>query len=270
MPELAEVEYYRRQWALAEGRTVSSIDLNSEKRIFRDIEVGALQAGLIGQSLMRSATHGKQMYFVFGQQHWLGVHLGMTGKLFVAELDYTRQKHDHLILTLSDHQKLVFSDLRMFGRILYEKAESLPSWLRDLSPEILSDTFSFEHMTGFLDRRAKSPIKAVLLMQKIFPGIGNWMADEVLWRARIHPATKAGAIGSEERIRLFRMLKEVCEDAMRVIAPNWDRPPDDWLFNHRWKDGGICPKTERPLRREKIGGRTTCWSPGWQCFEQVD
>jgi formamidopyrimidine-DNA glycosylase len=61
-------------------------------------------------------------------------------------------------------------------------------------------------------------------------------------------------------------LQEVCRDAMRVIAPDWSRPPEDWLFNHRWRDGGICPRTGRPLQREPIGGRTTCWSPAWQCY----
>jgi formamidopyrimidine-DNA glycosylase len=53
---------------------------------------------------------------------------------------------------------------------------------------------------------------------------------------------------------------------MRVIGTDWGRPPDDWLFNHRWMDGGSCPHTGKPLRREKIAGRTTCWSPAWQNY----
>ena len=264
MPELAEVDYYRRRWALSEGQSVVAVQLNSEKRVFRGTDAAALQVGLMEQPLVRSATHGKQMYFVFGRQHWLGVHLGMTGKLLARSAEDTQQKHDHLILTLSDQQKLVFTDPRMFGRILYEKTEGPPLWLKGLPPEILSEAFTFEHMNAFLNRHLRAPIKAILLMQEAFPGIGNWMADEVLWRAQIPPAAPSRVIEPKKRVRLFHMLKQVCEDAMQVIAPDWGTPPDGWLFNHRWKDGGLCPKTGAPLRREKIGGRTTCWSPEWQ------
>lgn len=266
MPELAEVEYYRRQWAVAEGQVVTRVELNAGKRVFRGIDTDAMQTAICGQSMTRSATHGKQIYFVLGKQYWLGVHLGMTGKLLVADARDPRQKHDHLILYMSGGKKLTYSDPRMFGRILYEESSGFPTWLQNLPPEILSDTFTLADMNAFLDRRAKSPIKAVLLMQEAFPGIGNWMADEVLWRARIAPGTLSGMIGSKKRIQLFNTLKEVCADAMRVIAPDWGTPPDDWLFNHRWKDGGHCPRTGKPLRREQIGGRTTCWSPAWQNY----
>ena len=267
MPELAEVEYYRRQWAASAGQRVEQVELNAGKRVFRGLDTDALSFALTGQRMTHSAAHGKQMYFVFGPVYWLGVHLGMTGKLVVADSGYERNKHDHLLLRMSGGQALVFTDPRMFGRILYEVVAGpagLPAWLRGLPPEVLSEAFTPAHMNAFLDRRARAPIKAVLLMQEAFPGVGNWMADEILWRARIRPATQAGAIGLEKRIELFDTLKAVCADAMRVIAPDWGSPPDDWLFNHRWKDGGLCPQTGKPLRREKLAGRTTCWSPAWQ------
>ena len=76
--------------------------------------------------------------------------------------------------------------------------------------------------------------------------------------------TKAGDLGPRKRSRLYETLIQVCEDAMCVIASDWSTPPDEWLFNHRWKDGGVCPKTGAKLIREEIGGRTTCWSPKWQ------
>lgn len=264
MPELAEVEYYRKQWSSAMGQAVVAVRLHAAKRIFRGADTAALSHGLKGQKLKRSASHGKQMCFVFGDRHWLGVHLGMTGKTSVQSLDYEPSKHDHLLLEMQSGQKLAFTDPRLFGRIIYTKSRTAPAWWSELPPEILSEAFTEDLMQRFLQRRARAPIKSVLLMQEAFPGIGNWMADEILWRSGLHPATRAGAIQPEQRRELYRRIQQVCRDALEVIGTDWGSPPDSWLFNHRWKDGGRCPRTGSPLVREKLGGRTTCWSPDWQ------
>jgi len=266
MPELAEVEFYRKQWLSGIGQTVSAVALHAEKRIFRAEDTMALAMGLKGQVLNRSEAHGKQMLFVFGEVHWLGVHLGMTGKMTSHDQNYLPLKHDHLVIGMESGRQLVFSDPRLFGRIRYARSQGPPAWWRQLPPQMLTDAFKLESMTQFLMRRAKSPIKGVLLMQQTFPGIGNWMADEILWRCRIHPATRAGQIGPKKRKELFDTIRQVCADAMKVIGTNWGKPPDDWLFNHRWKDGGRCPATGKLLLREKIAGRTTCWSPAWQIY----
>ncbi|MFU8847221.1 MAG: Fpg/Nei family DNA glycosylase [Opitutales bacterium] len=264
MPELAEVEYYRKQWSSGMGQAVAAVHLHADKRIFREVETDALMCDLPGQKLKRSEAKGKQLCFVFGDEYWLGVHLGMTGRTFVQEAGYCPEKHDHLVLEMTSGINLVFRDPRLFGRILYRQSKAAPAWWAELPSEILSEAFTEALMQGFLQRRAKAPIKAVLLMQETFPGIGNWMADEILWRARLHPATRAGEITPAQSTELYRRTREVCRDALEVIGRDWSTPPNDWLFNHRWKDGGLCPRTGCPLVREKIGGRTTCWSPDWQ------
>lgn len=264
MPELAEVEYYRKQWQPATDEKVTGVYLNAKKRVFRGIDTDALQGDLVGQVFADSATHGKQMCFRFGAKHWLGVHLGMTGKTHILPAGATPEKHDHLVLRMSSGASLVFTDPRMFGRILYSNTKNDPSWWAMLPPEILSSDFTLEYVIRFLERRSQSPIKAVLLMQETFPGIGNWMADEILWRARIHPKSKAGSLSGRKRKELYHRTLEVTRDSLEVIGTDWGRPPDSWLFNHRWKDGGNCPQTGVPLKREQIGGRTTCWSPKWQ------
>jgi formamidopyrimidine-DNA glycosylase len=124
----------------------------------------------------------------------------------------------------------------------------------------------------FLRRRARAPIKGVLLMQERFPGIGNWMADEILWRAAIHPKRPAGSLTTVELRILHRECRKLCHLAFDTIAgqgrylpPNLNAHiPRSWLFWHRWKDGGRCPRTKKPLHREEVGGRTTCWSPARQ------
>ena len=264
MPELAEVEYYRKQWQPAISQSITAVCLDASKRVFRGLDPEALRRGLLGETFTGSATHGKQMCFRFGTKHWLGVHLGMTGKTHILALSERPQKHDHLVLQMSSGVSLAFRDPRMFGRILYSYTNSKPSWWAMLPPEILSTDFTLEYLSRFLDRRSRSPIKAVLLMQQTFPGLGNWMADEILWRSRIHPKIMAGNLSTYKRKKLYRSIQEVSRDALKVIGSDWSTPPDNWLFNHRWKDGGSCPQTGALLKREKIGGRTTCWSPQWQ------
>jgi len=115
------------------------------------------------------------------------------------------------------------------------------------------------------------------LMQERFPGIGNWMADEILWRAAIHPAQPAGSLTPAEINTLYREIRTVCRNALNAIAGRGDLLPHDlnvgipdtWLFNHRWRDGGRCPRTKQPLERADIGGRTTCWSPSRQVLREA-
>lgn len=90
------------------------------------------------------------------------------------------------------------------------------------------------------------------------------MADEILWRARIRPDRAAKALTPEERAALYKALRSVCHEAIRIIGADYSDPPESWLFRHRWRDGGVCPKSGEPLKRDTIGGRTTCWSPAWQ------
>jgi formamidopyrimidine-DNA glycosylase len=219
-----------------------------------------LVSRLKNTTLLSSHCHGKQMLFRFSNSLSLGIHLGMTGLLHSEAANYPETRHDHLILR-QKKQALVFTDPRLFGRVLFHPGPDLPPWWNQLPPELLSPEFTLERLIAFLKRRAKAPLKAVLLMQEHFPGIGNWMADEILWRACLHPRTLAGSLNPKATRLLHREILWVSREAMRIISPDYSDPPKSWLFLHRWKDGGKCPQTGEPLLREQIGGRTTCWSP---------
>ena len=201
------------------------------------------------------------MAFVFSGNIWLGIHLGMTGRLECGDATREPTPYDHFKLTMAHGKELVFIDPRQFGRVQLWQGTGEPPWWEKIPPAILSTQFTVGKLQAFLKRRAKSPIKALLLHQDIFPGIGNWMADEVLWRAGFHPQALAGNFGPQATKRLHTTLRQVCRDALKVIGKDWSDPPDTWLFNHRWRDGGICPRTKKPLHREDLRGRTTCWSP---------
>jgi formamidopyrimidine-DNA glycosylase len=271
MPELAEVEFYRRRWAEGHGAKVTRVLLHERAKVFRGSDPAKIVRALTGATLTDSETAAKQMLFHFRGGSWLGMHLGMSGELRVEPPDYVPAKHDHLVLVQRERQ-LVFNDPRMFGAVLFHHGKTAPAWWTRIAPPILSPSFTLAAVRDFLARRRRAPIKAVLLMQERFPGIGNWMADEILWRAALHPARLAGSLSEDEIRALHRECRTVCRMALRKIAGVGGKLPPDlnvhipksWLFWHRWEDGGRCPRTGVPLVREEIGGRTTCWSPGRQ------
>lgn len=299
MPELAEVEFYRRRWwEAAANQTVRATEANPRARVYRSLPrefpggAAALAKILPGAKLIDAKAFGKQMMFAFktgknfqparrdpGERPrtpylQLGIHLGMSGELRVEPENYRSQKHDALVLRFARHA-LVFNDPRQFGRVRawLGAGPVLAPWLQELPNEVLSAAFTAEFVQSALRRHARAPLKALLLNQSYFFGIGNWMADEILWRAALHPALPAGrAADAKTAKKLHRTVQQVARDALRVIAGRGKKLPpdlnihipDNWLFNHRWKDGGLCPKTKTPLRRAEIGGRTTCWSPARQ------
>ncbi len=271
MPELAEVEFFRKRWSAGHGAKVLAVRLHEGKKVFRGTSTALLKRKLTSARLLASETAAKQMLFRFSGDNWLGIHLGMSGELRVEPPAYTATKHDHFILVQKQRQ-LVFNDPRMFGGVLFHHGKAVPAWWTRIAPAILSPTFTVEAVAAFLRRRARAPIKAVLLMQERFPGVGNWMADEILWRAALHPKRLAGSLKPAEVRTLHRECRRVCRLALDTIAgkgrylpPNLNAHiPQSWLFWHRWEDGGLCPRTKKPLVREEVGGRTTCWSPARQ------
>lgn len=257
MPELAEVEYYRKQWDEGLGAKIVAVELHARKRVFRGSNTRALREQLIGSRFTESTARGKQMLFRFSGANWLGLHLGMSGTLRTERADFTSGKHDHLVLRQTK-TALIFRDPRLFGRVRFHRGEAAPAWW-STAPEIASDDFSGRYVADFLKRHSRAPIKAVLLLQNGFPGVGNWMADEILWRARIAPETRAAALSLPQLSALRRATRFVSREAMRIIGNDFSDPPPSWLIHQRWKTGGVCPRHKRPLARATIGGRTTTW-----------
>jgi formamidopyrimidine-DNA glycosylase len=159
------------------------------------------------------------MLFRFSGDNWLGIHLGMTGKIRVESVNYRPGKHDHLVL-FQCGRALVFTDSRQFGRVRFHHGPHEPDWWKSETPEIDSREFDQTFVDQFLDRHRKAPIKAVLLMQYGFPGIGNWMADEILWRARVLPSKRTGKLTARERAAIFRATKFVLRSTAQLVDPS--------------------------------------------------
>ncbi len=262
MPELAEVDFFRRRWDVGVGQTILAVEAHGEKRIFRGIAPGVFHRQLTGAKLLGSESRGKQMIFRFSRGGWLGVHLGMTGEMRVESAGFTGGTHDHLLLRQRG-RTLVFADARLFGRLRFDVGAEPPSWWKRLPPPLDSAEFTVEALTVFLQRRRGSPLKGVLLDQSRFPGVGNWMADEILWRARLAPSTRGAQVDTRAAKSLWKEIRFVCAGAMRIVSKDYSDPPKSWLFPHRWAKGGRCPRDGSLLGRATIGGRTTAWCP--QC-----
>jgi formamidopyrimidine-DNA glycosylase len=260
MPELAEVFLFSRQWDAGIGRPIVSVQLNSKSRVFRGCDVAVVKTGLRGATLKGSLTHGKQMLFEFGGGRWLGVHLGMTGELRAEPEPYAPVKHDHLVLH-AGRVALVFHDPRQFGVVKFFEGKSPPDFWRALPPQPMDDAFTPERVAEILQRHARQPLKALLLDQRYFPGIGNWMADEVLWRMKLPPHIAGGALTAKQARDLWRALRKVCDGALTTIGVDGSDPPRTWLFTHRWTRDSDCPRCGAKLVHETVRGRTACWCP---------
>lgn len=264
MPELAEVEFYRKQWDVGLRQIVARVALHKGKRLFRDAATERLTMRLPGRRLLGSEARAKQMLFRFsgaGAKRpalWLGVHLGMTGRLSVAGPSVAPGKHDHLVL-FQKRQALVLTDARMFGRIRLHEGPQPPAWWTTLPPAVASPDFTPELLAEFCKRRARLAVKAALLVQSRFPGVGNWMADEILWQARIDPRQPCAKLSRARITRLWEAAQHVCATAMATVGIDFSDPPEGWLYHARWSAAGRCPRDGGRLKTATIGGRTTRW-----------
>ncbi|NNC89973.1 MAG: Fpg/Nei family DNA glycosylase [Akkermansiaceae bacterium] len=284
MPELAEVELARRSWSAATGQVVRAVASHPRTRIFRDCPARTIARRLTGATFTGSRAHGKRLLFSFAAAGaparkrrrdvlHLELHLGMAGRLFADGPAYAPDKHDHLVLGLTE-AALVFSDYRQFGRLaIHDDADP---WAH-LPPQVLDPAFTLRHLTAILDRHPNKNLKGLLLDQAFFPGIGNWMADEVCWRLGVFPGVAARRL---DPAALRRVARQVCRGALHHVADkNHARngadgfapgsyvhrvPPRAWLFQHRWKPGGACPRCRTGLSRATVASRTTAWCPACQ------
>jgi formamidopyrimidine-DNA glycosylase len=263
MPELAEVEWFRKKWNAGLGHQIVEVKAHSRKYVFRGTDGDALCENLIGQTLLRSKRSGKQMLFAFSGNNFLFIHLGMTGKTHVEPTDFREGKHDHLVL-VQHERALVFNDPRQLGHVRFHHGKNKPDWWKDRPPEIDSHEFDRKFFNEFLDRHLKAPVKAALLMQNGFPGIGNWMADEILWRAKVLPSKRIRKLRTSESAAIFRATKWVVRRSLETLGNDFSDPPKNWLIHQKWKRGGICPIHRTTLSHATVAGRTTAWCPKCQ------
>jgi formamidopyrimidine-DNA glycosylase len=244
MPELPEAERARLQIERALDREIVAVD-DSDTYVCRPHAPGDIAAGLIGHKL--TAAHRRGKFLWADTDHdgpELGLHLGMAGHIVIDEPPHPRW--DRFSLEFADGGRLALRDRRRLGRAL------LAPDFSHVGPDAADVTrAAFRAKIG----RGNAPIKARLLDQGAISGIGNLLADEILWRAGLNPRRSTGSLSEEELDRLRREMRGAVRSAVKQGGAHTGK-----LIPHRER-GGTCPKCGTTLERATIGGRTTFWCP---------
>ncbi|WP_344173827.1 Fpg/Nei family DNA glycosylase [Kribbella lupini] len=272
MPELPEVEAARsvvEQHGLR--RRIVEVD-DSDSFVCRPHQPGEIRAALVGGTLVSAQRRGKSMWCEAlgpGSAVTLGIHLGMSGKIVVADPDGTetdggdywegrRQLGDYswarFTITFEDGGRLMLVDPRRLGRVRLDPP------VDRLGPD--AQTMTPAEFRTALTSGGSTAVKARLLDQHRIAGIGNLLADEVLWRARLHPATAVRDLSPAQTTKLLRSIRTAIAAAFRgggvhtlTVVPH--RHP-----------GGTCPRDHAPMTTGTVGGRTSWWCSAEQLLPQ--
>lgn len=259
MPELVEVERYRTLADRALDRTVASVDSPDAWFLKGGTSGPMLTAALVGQRFVGARRIGKLLLLDVENGPVVGVRFGMTGSLLVdgddpvGRLLYSGTRYDpaweRWSVTFDDGGRMVVHDPRRLGGV------TLDPDVAHLGPDAASlGTAGL----GQVLAGSSAPLKARLLDQSRVAGIGNLIADEVLWRAGLSPLRPADSLTPAEVRRLHRHLARTLAD----LAERGGSHLGD-LMDER-HPGGLCPKDGCPLVRATVGGRTSWWCPAHQ------
>jgi formamidopyrimidine-DNA glycosylase len=246
MPELPEVERARQTLESALNRRIVAVD-DRDSYVSRPHQPGEIDAALTGHTLVSAHRRGKFMWIETDDGPTLGLHLGMSGRILVDPEDSTRW--DRFTVEFEDGGRLVLRDKRRLGRAILS-----PDFSR-VGPdaaEVGRDEFRRRIGAGH------APIKARLLDQHAISGIGNLLADQILWQARISPKRSVADLSTEDLDRLRRELRSAVRSAIRKGGAHTGN-----FIGARRRDG-LCPRDGQPLARDQVGGRTTYWCPECQ------
>jgi formamidopyrimidine-DNA glycosylase len=272
MPELPEVETIRCELLPhIRGRRIRKVIVLDTKSIGErnPNEFCSLLEGSLIQDLER---RGKYLIFRLSvndpeKAMSLVIHLKLTGALLYNPPPETRFKR--VSIELDDLSKVIFTDLRRFGRM----------WITDnpgevmcqLGPEPFESEFTLAYFRQNLARR-KAPVKSVLLDQKLVAGVGNMYADEALFAARIHPLVKANELTALKCSKLFKSLKNVLAAGIRCkgastrdyVRPDGEPGNAHHEFKVAHRRGMNCLVCGNPLDRIVVGQRGTYYCPHCQ------
>jgi formamidopyrimidine-DNA glycosylase len=273
VPELPEVEtVVRGLQAVLPGRRV--VDVRLGKTDFIE-DPATLEQQLPGSRVVGVRRYGKFLILELESakedppEFSLLIHLGMTGQIVTCPPEAPIAPHTHAFFALDDGRELRYTDIRRFGSFRILAGDARERFLGRLGLDPLEATED-EFVVRLRARRAR--IKSLLLDQRVLRGIGNIYTDESLWRARIHPSRLGANLKNEELSRLYRAVRGVLAEAIRLrgssISDYVDSAgqPGTFQVRHRvyQREGKKCFRCGRSIRRVLVSGRSSCFCPGCQ------
>ncbi len=264
MPELPDVEDARRRVERAfRGRRILHVATVGDPIVYDGVSPRRFASAITGRRVEAVRRKGKHIWMELDRRPWPLFHFGMTGSFELYEEARSRPRFWKVELLVEGGTRLAMPDARRFGRIrLRQEPENEPP-VRDLGFDPLL-ALPPPRALGELLARRKAPIKSVLLDQGLFAGVGNWIADEVLYQAGIRPHRPACSLSGAEVGRLRTRLHAIVTRAVAVDADS-DRFPRTWLFHDRWgREEDARTSRGQKIVHETIGGRTAAWVPSRQ------
>ena len=270
MPELPEVETIRRSLeAKALGQVIRKVTVIHEKTIRKphpDVFVSCLQ----GQEITGFNRLGKYLMMEIGCSKVLVIHLRMTGRLIYTESSIPVTKHTRIIFYLDHGQELHFQDIRKFGTMHLLRRQELQSFppFRALGYDALDPRLSLDIFINMLKGR-RGQVKGLLLNQSFIAGIGNIYANEILWKAGIHPQRTANSLDIEEQQKLYQAIRDVLKSAVShrgttlrdYVDGDGKHGEFQNLLRVHSREGKPCPLCGNSIARIKQGGRSSYYCP---------
>ncbi len=277
MPELPEVEYGRQVLhGAAVGRRIVQADVADDPIVLDGISAHVVRQTLLGAQAVQTDRHGKHLWLVLADRPAVLFHFGMTGAFRTLgdeplQLETSGRRTDRswpprftkLRLVFDDGGEIAFVNSRRLGRVRLRDDPRAEPPICTLGYDPLRTLPSAEGFTSRIGRR-RTALKVLLLDQTFAAGVGNWIADEVLYQARLDPHRTVDTLDAAQRDRLRLSVRHVVKTAVRHNADK-DRFPASWLFHHRWgKVEGARTAAGQAIEFVTLGGRTTAWVPALQ------
>lgn len=267
MPELPEVETIRRQlMPHLLGEEIVDAESHSSAKF-----TAALDA--IGAEIANVGRRGKYLVIKLSDGHELIVHLGMTGRLAVSEINPKDLNHRHLRAwwKLNNGSRLTFHDIRRFGRIYCVPSgdyASIPT-LSKMGPEPWDHNFNATSLATAV-RHSSRHLKTLLLSQRVVAGIGNIYADEALWLAGINPATRN--LSQQRASTLVGCIRKTLDVGISnggttlrdYTDANGQKGTNQLSLNCYGRAGQPCHKCGTTLSRRMLDARSTTWCKNCQ------
>ena len=264
MPELPEVERGRLvAEKAAVGRTCLSVHGKDDSIVFCDQSRSRIARALKNKVITAACRHGKQLWLEFDGAPALLIHFGMTGSLQAYREDQNSPRFSRMELLLSGGIHLAMPDPRRFGRIRMrvDPRNEPPVSTLGFDPLYqMPDRASFREMVA----TRKTTIKGLLLNQKFCAGIGNWIADEILYQSGIDPRTRTDRMDASRVDKVRSWTSKIIKKSVEVNSDS-SRFPKTWLFHERWgKPEGALTRRGELIEIMTVAGRTTAWVPSAQ------
>jgi formamidopyrimidine-DNA glycosylase len=259
MPELPDLEVFKRYVdSTSLHQKIETIEVKNGK-VLGGVSAGGLKRGLEGRNFESTRRHGKHLFVELGVGRWLLLHFGMTGGLkYYKEAD-EEPAHARVLISFRNGYRLAFDDQRLFGKV--DLIEDPDGYIQEHKLGLDPLDLDFPAFRERLEGR-RGGIKATLMNQRVFAGIGNIYSDEILFQVRLHPRTSVGRLDEGSLHDLHQQTRRVLRAAIERGADPGGLP-ESFLLPHR-QEGADCPRGNGKVQKTKAAGRTAYYCPTCQ------